>query len=181
MLTQKKQKYDEACRAIDLYRRKHEGSVDGGKDRASKAYLQLQSEMDNAKNMYILGTRLANNHKAKYFHQDIPALLDSLQDLNEFRIKQLNKLWSSAFSFERRACEQGGMISSHSLEEISRNDPSINSVMFIQHNQSNWKEPQDFLFEPCPIWHDTVGTKKLETMFLQRAIWQQLMLQELSF
>ena len=30
----------------------------------------------------------------------------------------------------------------------------LDSMMFVRHNPSQWKEPSDFAFEPSPVWHD---------------------------
>ena len=38
--------------------------------------------------------------------------------------------------------------------EIPRNNPSLDSIMFIRHNISSWQEPADMVFEPSPVWHD---------------------------
>lgn len=38
--------------------------------------------------------------------------------------------------------------------EIPRNNPSLDSIMFIRHNAPPWHEPSDFGFEPSPVWHD---------------------------
>lgn len=38
--------------------------------------------------------------------------------------------------------------------EIPRNNPALDSIMFIRHNISDWQEPADMPFEPSPVWHD---------------------------
>lgn len=38
--------------------------------------------------------------------------------------------------------------------EIPRNNPSLDSIMFIRHNVASWQEPPDIVFEPSPVWHD---------------------------
>ena len=39
-------------------------------------------------------------------------------------------------------------------DEILRNDPRLDSMMFIRHNIPNWQEPADMGFEASPVWHD---------------------------
>ena len=38
--------------------------------------------------------------------------------------------------------------------EIPRNDPRLDSMMFLRHNTGPWQEPRDAVFEPSPVWHD---------------------------
>lgn len=38
--------------------------------------------------------------------------------------------------------------------EITRNDPRLDSQMFVQHNVAPWQEPPDMAFEPSPVWLD---------------------------
>ena len=38
--------------------------------------------------------------------------------------------------------------------EIQRNDPRLDSMMFLRHNMPNWQEPSDMGFEASPVWHD---------------------------
>jgi len=38
--------------------------------------------------------------------------------------------------------------------EISRNDPKLDSMMFVRHNATQWQEPIDMVFEPSPVWLD---------------------------
>lgn len=42
----------------------------------------------------------------------------------------------------------------HLNSEIPRNNPSLDSMMFVRHNNANWQEPSDFAFEPSPVWLD---------------------------
>ena len=38
--------------------------------------------------------------------------------------------------------------------EIPRNDPRLDSMMFVRHNVAPWQEPLDLTFEPSPVWLD---------------------------
>lgn len=44
--------------------------------------------------------------------------------------------------------------------------------MFLRHNTSGWNEPNDFNFEPSPLWHDTddIVTDELATVFLRNLL-----------
>ncbi len=39
-------------------------------------------------------------------------------------------------------------------KEIPRNNPLLDSMMFVRHNTAAWQEPLDMSFEPSPVWHD---------------------------
>lgn len=38
--------------------------------------------------------------------------------------------------------------------EIPRNNPVLDSMMFVRHNVAIWRAPPDFTFEPSPVWLD---------------------------
>lgn len=40
------------------------------------------------------------------------------------------------------------------LVEIPRNNPRLDSLMFLQHNVTQSQEPANLVFEPSPVWHD---------------------------
>lgn len=42
----------------------------------------------------------------------------------------------------------------HLSSEIPRNNPVLDSMMFVRHNASQWQDPPDFAFEPSPVWLD---------------------------
>lgn len=42
----------------------------------------------------------------------------------------------------------------HLGNEIPRNNPKLDSLMFLQHNASQSQEPPNLAFEPSPVWHD---------------------------
>lgn len=42
----------------------------------------------------------------------------------------------------------------HLASEIPRNKPVLDSMMFVRHNAMQWRDPNDFAFEPSPVWLD---------------------------
>lgn len=42
----------------------------------------------------------------------------------------------------------------HLSAEIPRNEPRLDSLMFVRHNVTQWQEPLDLAFEPSPVWLD---------------------------
>ena len=81
----------------------------------------------------------------------------SLQDLSETRVNQLNSLWSHAVQLEISALSRSNDHLHHLSSEIPRNDPKLDSMMFVRHNVAPWQEPQDIIFEPSPVWLDDSG------------------------
>jgi len=115
---------------------------------------------------------VANRHKAKYYHQDIPMLLNSLQDLSELRTHKLNILWTHASTLEQTCLGRSMTILQHTSSEISRNIPILDSTMYVRHNVGQWDEPADFTFEESPIWHDDpeIVTDEYAKVFLRNLV-----------
>lgn len=96
-----------------------------------------------------------------------------MQDLNETRVSQLNTIWTLAAQIEKAMISRNGEQVSHVLSEIPRNEPRLDTVMFIRHNTAtNWQEPQDMQFEPSPVWHDdaTMVTDETAKVFLRNLL-----------
>lgn len=153
-LRKMKAKYDAECQELESKRKKAESSFDYSKTKAQNAYQQQIQEMNNAKNSYLIAINVTNKQKEKYYHEYVPDLLDSLQELSESRTVKLNAIWSLAAQLEAAMLKRRGEIIDHLAAEIPRNNPSLDSLMFLRHNLTQWQEPPDKGFEPSPIWHD---------------------------
>ncbi|KAF7887490.1 hypothetical protein EAF00_009784 [Botryotinia globosa] len=153
-LRKMKGKYDAACQEVENKRKKAESSFDYSKTKAQNAYQQQILEMHNVKNSYLIAINVTNKQKEKYYHEYIPDLLDSLQDLYESRTMKLNAIWSLAAQLEKGMLERSTEFVNHVLVEIPRNQPSLDCMMFVRHNVGTWQEPPDKPFEPSPVWHD---------------------------
>jgi hypothetical protein len=110
--------------------------------------------MHNVKNSYLIAINVTNKQKEKYYHEYVPELLDSLQDLSESRTTKLNGIWSLAAQLEAGMLKRSTDFINHLSQEIPRNQPSLDSMMFVRHNAGPWQEPPNKVFEPSPIWHD---------------------------
>ena len=143
-LRQQQKRYYETCTVMEKERAK--GSSKKG-DRAT-------ADMNNAKNAYIIAINCANGHKRKYYYEDVPMVLDGLQDVNQVRVQRLNAIWKRAGQMEQACMQRQMQHIANSNDATDRNTPVLDSNMFIQHNQPTWNEPNDFGFEPCPVWHD---------------------------
>lgn len=151
-LRKTKAKYDAVCQEVESKRKKSESSFD--KAKAASAYQQSIIEMNNMKNSYLIAINVTNKQKEMHYHEYLPELMDSLQDLNEFRVLKLNGLWTLASQLEAGMLESSGGLLAHQVQEISRNEPHLDSMMYIRHNMGAFNEPADKVFEPSPVWHD---------------------------
>ena len=153
-LKKTKGKYDEACQEVENKRKKAESSFDFAKEKAQRAYAQQILEMNNVKNTYLIAIRATNKQKEMYYHEYIPDVLDSLQDLNESRTNKLNQFWLTATNLELGMLKKSTDYCNYLATEIPRNVPQLDTMMFVRHNAAAWKEPLDKAFEPSPVWHD---------------------------
>lgn len=153
-LRKMKGKYDGVCQEVENRRKKFDGAFDHGKSRAQVAYQQQVSEMHNIKNTYIISINVTNVRKSLYYHSYVPELLDSLQDLNETRVSKLNAIWALAAQIEASTLTRSTEYLNHLSNEIPRNRPNLDSMMFARHNATNWQEPPNVAFEPSPVWLD---------------------------
>ncbi|KAJ5683480.1 hypothetical protein N7462_006645 [Penicillium macrosclerotiorum] len=171
-LKKAKGKYDGACQEVESRRKKVESSFDHGKAKAQSAYQQQILEMNNYKNLYLIGINVTNKLKEKFFHEYVPGVLDGLQDLNETRVTRLNALWSLAAQLEKSSLMNSINLTTNLLTEIPRNNPRLDSMMFLQHNVTQLQEPASLGFEPSPVWHDdaSIITDEAAKVFLRNVL-----------
>jgi hypothetical protein len=171
-LKKMKGKYDGACQEVETRRKKMESSFDHSKPKAQAAYQQQILEMNNVKNTYLISINVTNKMKERFYHEYVPELLDGLQDLNETRVTKLNSVWSLAAQLEKNSLAKSMDHMSHLLQEIPRNVPSLDSLMFLRHNVTQSQEPPNVGFEPSPVWHDdeTLVTDETAKVFLRNLL-----------
>lgn len=123
-------------------------------------------------NTYLITINVTNKQKERYYHEYVPDLLDSLQDLNETRVSKLNSIWSLAATIETQTLAQSTEYLNHLSAEIPRNQPTLDSMMFARHNAANWQEPGNVGFEPSPVWLDegTIANDELSKNFLRNIL-----------
>lgn len=66
----------------------------------------------------------------------------------------MNSLWSFAVKLETGTLSRSTDYLNHLSAEIPRNEPRLDSLMFVRHNVTQWQEPLDLAFEPSPVWLD---------------------------
>lgn len=146
-----KRHYDSLCQATESARERAEKL---GNDKHQQKLQSKTVEMNNGKNDYLIKINIANRLKDKYYYQDIPELLDYLQEINETRVALANHLLHDACSIERSACDKIKAKLNAIDITIDQNDPRLDTAMYIKHNAEEWQEPADFYFIPCSTWHD---------------------------
>ncbi|KAL8673979.1 MAG: hypothetical protein Q9168_001622 [Polycauliona sp. 1 TL-2023] len=156
-LKKTKGRYDGACQEVENKRKKMESSFDHSRPKAQNSYQQQVMDMHNVKNTYLISINVTNQLKDKYYHEYIPDLLDSLQDLSETRTHQLNSIWSHVVQLEISTLKRSTDHLQQLGTQITRNEPRLDSEMFLQHNAAPWQEPLDLTFEPSPVWLDDSG------------------------
>ncbi|KAJ2975440.1 hypothetical protein NQ176_g5518 [Zarea fungicola] len=147
-----KNKYDTTCQELEAKRKKSETSYD--KAKTQNAYQQQVIEMNNAKNTYIITINVTNKQKELYYHEYVPEVMDSIQDLNEFRVLKLNAIWTSASTLEESLMKQSAQMMQTLTQQITRNQPHLDSMMYMRHNLGGFQEPANNAFEASPVWHD---------------------------
>lgn len=165
-----KAKYDAVCQEVENKRKKSESSFD--KAKAQSNYQQQLREMNNMKNTYLIAINVTNKQKEKYYHDFVPEVMDSLQDLSEFRTIKLNAIWTMAASLESTMLAQSKDMVDHLTHEIARNQPHLDSMMYMRHNMGTFQEPADKTFEPSPVWHDddAMVTDEAAKVFLRNVL-----------
>ncbi|MCJ1386183.1 hypothetical protein MMC17_009309 [Xylographa soralifera] len=171
-LKRTKGQYDGSCQEVESRRKKIESSFDMSKQKAQNAYQQQILDMHNVKNTYLISINVTNKQKQKYYHEYVPDLIDSLQDLAETRTSQLNSIWSHAAKLENETLSRSVDHMKYLSSEIPRNDPRLDSIMFVRHNAAAWQEPGDMVFEPSPVWHDdsSMAVDETSKIFLRNIL-----------
>lgn len=164
-----KKTYDNLCQSTENARQKTEKSLS---EKYEQKLEEKKVEMNIGKNAYLINISVANSLKDKYFFQDLPEVLDYLQDLNETRVTILNKLIKNACIIERNSNDKIKEILQAVDVIADQNNPKLDTSMFIKHNSSQWNEPPDFVFIPCSFWHDdeTLITKEPELTNLKKRL-----------
>jgi hypothetical protein len=87
-------------------------------------------------------------------------------------VTKLNSVWSLAAQLEKNSLAKSMDHMSHLLQEIPRNVPSLDSLMFLRHNVTQSQEPPNVGFEPSPVWHDdeTLVTDETAKVFLRNLL-----------
>ncbi|GAV28208.1 hypothetical protein PMKS-001678 [Pichia membranifaciens] len=147
----RKKHYDSCCESMESQRSK---SMKSSGERAQEKLAKRESEMNIAKNYYLITISVCNRLKDKYYYQDTPELLDGLQDLNEAKVSKVNSILLSSSILEKESNENINKFVDAIDVVVKQNLPKLDTAMFVKHNMANWVEPVDFNYIPSQIWHD---------------------------
>lgn len=84
----------------------------------------------------------------------------------------LNNIWNTAAKLENQTLTRSLQLVQHLEAEIPRNNPVLDSMMFVRHNAAQWMDPPDFAFEPSPVWldDDTMASDQQSKTFLMNIL-----------
>ena len=87
-------------------------------------------------------------------------------------MNQINVIWSHAVQLEKSTLLRSTDHLTHLGSEIPRNDPKLDSMMFVRHNVAQWQEPVDLIFEPSPVWLDdsVMATDEAAKVYLRNVL-----------
>ncbi|KAK7048535.1 hypothetical protein R3P38DRAFT_1868987 [Favolaschia claudopus] len=168
-----KQKYDEECSEVESVRQKQvRASDDRHADRAAKQAEQQRIDMLNSKNVYLISTAIANNVKAKFYDQDLPALEDQFQIIQSRLVIRFAKILSHSVALQSGQLDVLKTHLSRLEGVLAQVDPTRDQDIFIEHNIRPFKAPSDWKFEPCVNHYDTdaMSVEPAPKVFLQNKL-----------
>ncbi|KAI8057681.1 hypothetical protein BDF22DRAFT_3681 [Syncephalis plumigaleata] len=149
-----KARYVERLAEVEAVKQKLERPMDDKtRERTQRQYEQDVADANNLRNLYILSIHVANDHKTKYYTEDLPALLKAMQALYTSRSDGLRDLWRICLSLEDAALSSTTEHVAASLNAVNDMDPSLDVSRHAKYTpsfvdeQANPIEPEDFPFE----------------------------------
>jgi hypothetical protein len=138
-------------------------------------YLSYQYQRDEQAERKVLPRIRSRTFGRKFpcvISEPALTIVQSLQDLSETRVNKLNSLWALAAQIETQTLTRSTEYLQHLSAEIPRNNPLLDSMMFVRHNAGEWQEPPDFQFEPSPVWLDdgNLATDEQAVVFLRNVL-----------
>ncbi|KAJ1966569.1 Protein BZZ1 [Dispira parvispora] len=142
-------KYTEVAGQAQSLHSKFERSVaDKSHDKTYRHYQKVLTEKNNQQNLYILSLAVANRIKAVYYRDDIPALMNQLQALNQSRILASRSLWTRWIDLQCQVLQKLQTHMSDLHNAVAMISPEADAELFISRNPASWSEPLDFHFVP---------------------------------
>ncbi|KAF8490779.1 hypothetical protein F5888DRAFT_1795913 [Russula emetica] len=166
-------KYDEECAEVETYRQKQERAQDDKHSgRAAKQYQQQIVDMNNAKNLYIICTAIANKVKDRHYTEVLSAIENQHQHFQSNYIINVAAVLHLAQALQ--SSHYDALKSQVSVVDgaISSVDPKKDQELFIEHNLRPFDSPTDWTFEPCSRYYDTeeVNVEGGAKIFLQNKL-----------
>ncbi|KAH9807741.1 hypothetical protein DFH28DRAFT_1201879 [Melampsora americana] len=192
-----KQRYDDACSSVESTRVKQGQAKDERHlEKAAKNMDSHTNDMLSSKNAYIIALQVANEAKHRFYQVDLPSLGDDFQaSLSSQTDYENHSLWSlttfklvSIFNkiatLNQKYLDAQQSHNAQLLDASTTIDAVTDQRLFIEFNFRPFVEPQDFVFEPCPIWHDTsefaLSSPEPKTLLQNRLVEARAKVQELE-
>ncbi|KAJ7133001.1 hypothetical protein C8R46DRAFT_970553 [Mycena filopes] len=156
-----KQKYDDECSEVESVRQKQSrvagSNPDRHADRAAKQAEQQRTDMLNSKNVYLISTAIANNVKAKFYDEDLPALEDYSKILQSRLVTRFAKILAHSVALQTGHLDALKARLAGVEAVLGQVDPARDQDVFIEHNIRPFTAPSDWQFEPCVNHYDTAS------------------------
>ncbi|CAG7969987.1 unnamed protein product [Penicillium salamii] len=177
LITQVADPLKQAAAQYEEIRKSHSdyhGKLEKEREAAYGDLKKAKGKYDGAcqENLYLISINVTNKLKEKFYHEYVPEVIDGLQNLNETRVARMNIMWTLAAQLEKSSLQGSTDHMSNLLVEIPRNNPRLDSLMFLQHNVTQSQEPPNLGFEPSPVWHDdaSIITDETAKIFLRNVL-----------
>ncbi|EIM85766.1 uncharacterized protein STEHIDRAFT_79768 [Stereum hirsutum FP-91666 SS1] len=168
-----KQKYDEECVELEAYRQKQDrAQYDKHADRAAKQFEQQRIDMLNAKNVFIISTTVANKMKERFYAEDLPAIENQYQRLQEHLVQKYISVLHHAQALQITHYDVLKTLVTAADTALSEVDAQRDQAMFIDYNIRPFSMPTDWAFEPCASHYDTgeMSVDDAPKVFLQNKL-----------
>jgi hypothetical protein len=116
---------------------------------------QDTEEMNNVKNSYLMSISVANAFKKRFYYQDVPKLMNDMQQLNHRLVKTTQRLWEQFATYELTALSKVQDHVNSILLVVREIDAVADTDSFARMHAKPWTEPYDFAFEPTLLWKDS--------------------------
>ncbi|PLW36636.1 hypothetical protein PCANC_18278 [Puccinia coronata f. sp. avenae] len=151
-----KQRYDDACSLVESTRVKQgQAKDDRHLEKAAKSMDAHTNDMLSAKNAYLLSISVANEVKRRFYHVDLPSLEDDFQSIWSLTASKLVSLLKTASTFNGKCLEALRTHNDNFLSATNSINAQSSQALYVEYNRRPFADPPDFVFEPCPIWHDS--------------------------
>ncbi|KIJ17907.1 hypothetical protein PAXINDRAFT_98083 [Paxillus involutus ATCC 200175] len=168
-----KQKYDDDCREVEVYRQKQgHAQQDRHAERAARQYEQHQMDMLTSKNVYLISIAVVNSVKDKFYNEDMPNLQDTFQDLQTWLVNNCATILLQAQTIQVAHQDNLKNRLASAIVAIDGIQPDKDQNIFIDSNIRSFNAPNDWVFEPCGNHYDTgeVCLEPAPKVFLQNKL-----------
>ncbi|KAL7751571.1 Protein BZZ1 [Sorochytrium milnesiophthora] len=114
---------------------------------------KLLAEKD--KNNYLIALSTANTTKKSFYCEEIPWIMDELQDLEYRRLDNMKAILGDLVRIDAEMATTTCQLVEALKPSVDQIQPDKDIHLFVKTNQRDWTEPADFTFDPTHLWRDT--------------------------